>query len=66
METLNDRAANLLRSLLDLAGAKTSKLLETILVNVRSAMNKPLGFGIRVYATFGFLVHADRRTFWRK
>ena len=66
METLNDRAANLLRSLRDLTGIKTSKLLELILVNVRSTMNKPLGFGIRGYAAFGFLVHADRRTFWRK
>ena len=61
METLNDHAANLLRSLRDLIGVKTSKLPEPVLVKVHSATNKPLGLDVRGYAAFGFLATADRR-----
>ena len=54
MKILNDCAANLLRSLRDLTGIMISKLTESILVSVRSAMNNSLGLGIRGYAAFGF------------
>ena len=63
MESLNDRAANLLRSLRDLTGIIILRILELTLVNVLSAINTPLGLGIRGYAAFGFLATADRRTF---
>ena len=66
METLNDRAANLLRSLDDLTAIKNSKLPDPVPGCIRSAMNKWLGLGIRGYAAFGLLAIADRRTLCRK
>ena len=66
MEVLNKGAANLLRSLQDFTETKASKFLESILVSIRSAMNRSLGLGICGCAAFGFLAIADRRTFsWK-
>ena len=62
METLNDRAANLVRSDRKFSAVKTYQLWNSILSTVRTAMNNPRGLGIRGYAAFGFLATADRRT----